>query len=122
METVFFGLRERKKSLEEIFYEMLLTQEIIYHSASTNIIFKENPDQNALFLRVLPWARETIGLSARFCLCIKIFRRILTENAQQYVALQEGFLGDRIGDARIFGAVRAENKSKNLFFAESRQK
>ena len=43
-----FGLRERKKSLEEIFYEMLLTQEIIYHSASTNIIFKENPDQNAL--------------------------------------------------------------------------
>ena len=24
--------------------------------------------------------------------------------------------------ARIFGAVRAENKSKNLFFAESRQK
>ena len=38
----------RKKSLEEIFYEMLLTQEKIYHSASTNIIFKENPDQNAL--------------------------------------------------------------------------
>ena len=46
----------------EIFYEMLLTQEIIYHSASTNIIFKENPDQNA----------------------------------QQYVALQEGFNGDRL--------------------------
>ena len=44
----WFGLRERKKSLEEIFYEMLLTQEIIYHSASTNIIFKENPKQNAL--------------------------------------------------------------------------
>ena len=60
----------------------------------------KNPKQNALFLRVLPWARETIGLSARFCLCIKIFRRILTENAQQYVALQEGFIGDRIGDAR----------------------
>ena len=40
---------------------------------------------------MLPWARETIGLSARFCLCIKIFRRILTENAQQYVALLEGF-------------------------------
>ena len=48
--------------------------------------------------------------------------KISTENAQQYVALQEGFLGDRIGDARIFGAVRAENKSKNLFFAESREK
>ena len=44
--------------------------------------------------------RETIGLSARFCLCIKIFRRILTENAQQYVALQEGFIMDRIVDAR----------------------
>ena len=43
---------------------------------------------------------ETIGLSARFCLCIKIFRRILTENAQQYVALQEGFIMDRIVDAR----------------------
>ena len=53
-------------------------------------------DYNALFLRVLPWARETIGLSARFCLCIKIFRRILTENAQQYVALLEGFIMDRL--------------------------
>ena len=59
-------------------------------------MFKENPDQNALFLRVLPWARETIGLSARFCLCIKIFRRILTETAQHYVALLEGFIGDRL--------------------------
>ena len=29
-----------------------------------------------------------------------IFRRILTENAQQYVALQEGFIMDRIVDAR----------------------
>ena len=82
--------------MEEIFVEMLLTQEII----NFTIIFKENPDQNALFLRVLPWARETIGLSARFCLCIKIFRRILTENAQQYVALWEGFIMDRIIDAR----------------------
>ena len=53
-------------------------------------------DYNALFLRVLPWARETIGLSARFCLCIKIFRRILTENAQQYVALWEGLIMDRL--------------------------
>ena len=32
----------RKKSLEEIFVEMLLTQEIIYHSASTNKIFNKN--------------------------------------------------------------------------------
>ena len=83
----WFGLRERKKSLGEIFYEMLLTQEIIYHSASTNIIFKENPDQNAL----------------------------------EYLAFGENFIMDRL-TARIFGAVRAENKSKNLFFAESRQK
>ena len=28
--------------------EEVASQEIIYHSASTNIIFKENPDQNAL--------------------------------------------------------------------------
>ena len=35
----FLGLRERKKSLVEIFVKMLLTQEIIYHSASINIIF-----------------------------------------------------------------------------------
>ena len=53
---------------------------------------------------------------------IKSLTKIFDQNAQQYVALQEGFLGDRIGDARIFGAVRAENKSKNLFFAESREK
>ena len=39
-------------------------------------------DQNALFLRVLPWARETIGLSARFCLCIKIFRIIFIQVSQ----------------------------------------
>ena len=36
--------------LEEIFVKMLLTQEII----NFTIILKENPDQNALFLRVLP--------------------------------------------------------------------
>ena len=59
---------------------------------------------------MLPWARETIELSARFCLCIKIFRRILTENAQQYVASGEGFFGDRIGDARHLN----ENLEKNL--------
>ncbi len=34
----------------------------------------------------------------------------------------EDFIMDRIGDAQIFGAVRAENKFKNLFFAESREK
>ena len=40
----------------------------------------------------------------------------------EYLALGEDFIMDRIGDAQIFGAVRAENKSKNLFFAESREK
>ena len=58
---------------------------------------------------MLPWARETIGLSARFCLCIKIFRRILTENAQQYVALQEEFLGDRLAARHL-----NENLENNL--------
>ena len=43
-------------------------------------IFKKILTENALFLRVLPWARETIELSARFCLCIKIFRRIFNQN------------------------------------------
>ena len=36
-------------------------------------------------------------------------------------AFGDEFIMDRL-TARIFGAVRAENKSKNLFFAESRQK
>ena len=52
----------------------------------------------------------------------KSLTKILTENAQQYVASIDEFNLDRIGDARIFGAARAENKSKNLFFAESQQK
>ena len=30
----------------------------------------------------------------------KIFKSNLDYNAQQYVTLQEGFIGDRIGDAR----------------------
>ena len=34
---------------------------------------------------------------------------------------RRGFMGIAL-QARIFGAVRAENKSKNLFFAESREK
>ena len=97
--------------LEEMFFKMLLRKKycgftVYLQTKSLTKIF----DYNALFLRVLPWARETIGLSARFCLCIKIFRRIQTENAQQYVALLEGFLGDRIGDARNLN----ENLKENL--------
>ena len=48
--------------------------------------------------------------------------KIITENALEYLASWDDLKMDRIGDARIFGAVRAENKSKNLFFAESREK
>ena len=46
----------------------------------------------------------------------------LTENTLEYLASGDDLRMDRIVDARIFGAVRAENKSKNLFFAESREK
>ena len=52
----------------------------------------------------------------------KIFNYNPDENALEFLALGEDFIMDRIGDTQIFGAVRAENKSKNLFFAESRQK
>ena len=48
--------------------------------------------------------------------------KISDQNALEYLALWVRFVMDRIIDARIFGAARAENKSKNLFFAESRQK
>ena len=51
-----------------------------------------------------------------------IFNKNPNQNALEYLAFGKGFIMDRIGDARIFGAVRAENKSKKLFFAESRQK
>ncbi len=53
---------------------------------------------------------------------LKSLIKILDQNALEYLASEKGFILDRIRDARIFGAVRAENKSKKLFFAESRQK
>ena len=53
---------------------------------------------------------------------IKSLTKILDQNALEFLAFGNGFILDRIGDARIFGAARAENKSKNLFFAESREK
>ena len=40
----------------------------------------------------------------------KIFKKILTENALEYLAFREGFLGDRIGDARNLN----ENLENNL--------
>ena len=52
----------------------------------------------------------------------EINRREFTLLRRRTLASGENFIMDRIGDARIFGAARAENKSKNLFFAESRQK
>ena len=45
--------------------------------------------------------------------------KISDQNALEYLALWVRFVMDRIIDARIFGAARAENKSKKLFFAES---
>ena len=40
----------------------------------------------------------------------KSLTKIFDQNTQQYVALQEGFLGDRIGDARNLN----ENLKENL--------
>ena len=41
--------------------------------------------------------------------------KISTENAQQYVALQEEFLGDRILDARNLNDNLKENLENNLY-------
>ena len=41
---------------------------------------------------------------------LKSLNKILTENAQQYVALWEDLIGDRIGDARHLN----KNLEKNL--------
>ena len=45
--------------------------------------------------------------------------KISDQNALEYLDSGKNFIMDRIGDTRIFGAARAENKSKNLFFAEA---
>ena len=79
-----------KKSLEEIFNEiwpLARNQSSDHRNLYGNIIFNENPYENAL----------------------------------KFLASGKGFYGVAL-QARIFGAVRAENKSKNLFFAESREK
>ena len=52
---------------------------------------------------------------------IKSLTKIIDQNALEFLALWRDLLGIAL-QARIFGAVRAENKSKNLFFAESWQK
>ena len=39
---------------------------------------------------------------------IKSLTKIIDQNALEFLAFGEGFILDRIGDARIFGAVRAE--------------
>ena len=41
--------------------------------------------------------------------------KISTENTQQYVALQEGFIGDRIRDARNLNDNLKENLENNLY-------
>ena len=73
-------MRERKKSLEEIFNE------------------------------IWPLARNN-----------NLQIKILDQNALKFLASGKGFYGDRLTGSN-FGAARAENKSKNLFFAESREK
>ena len=45
---------------------------------------------------------------------LKSLIKILDQNALEYLASEKGFILDRIRDARIFGAVRAENKSKKI--------
>ena len=65
----------RKKSLEEIFYEMLLRKKYCGF---------------AVYLQ------------------IKSLTKIIDQNALEFLAFGEGFILDRIGDARIFGAVRVE--------------
>ena len=62
-----------------------------------------------------------IGIYTEFIQKYNLQRKSLRECAR-IPRFWEEFVMDRIGDARIFGAVRAENKSKNLYFAESREK
>ena len=73
-----------------------------------------------IFKKKWPMARNQSIIQVGWKQNLKI--KILTENTLEYLAFGKGFIWDRIGDARIFGAARAENKSQNLFFAESRQK
>ena len=65
----------RKKSLEEIFYEMLLRKKYCGF---------------AVYLQ------------------IKSLTIIFDQNTLEFLAFGEGFIGDRIGDARIFGVAKTE--------------
>ena len=67
----------------------------------------------SLRLEILEEIFYEMLLRKKYCgfavyLQIKSLTIIFDENTQQYVALQEGFLGDRIGDARIFGVAKTE--------------
>ena len=63
-----------------------------------------------IFNKIWPEARNQSSDLRRNLYGNKIFKQNPYQNAQQYVALQEGFLGDRIGDARNLN----ENLENNL--------
>ena len=69
----------------------------------------------SLRLEILEEIFYEMLLRKKYCgfavyLQIKSLTKIFDQNTQQYVALQEGFLGDRIGDARNLN----ENLKENL--------
>ena len=76
----------------------------------------------SFFAKQLKSTDRTDDTDSSLRFLFNILVKTSTENAREHLASGENFIMDRIGDARIFGAARAENKSQNLFFAESRQK
>ena len=69
----------------------------------------------SLWLEILEEIFYEMLLRKKYCgfavyLQIKSLTKIFDQNTQQYVALQEGFLGDRIGDVRNLN----ENLKENL--------
>ena len=53
-----------------------------------------------IFNKIWPEARNQSSDLRRNLYGNKIFKKILTENALEYLASGKGFIGDRIGDAR----------------------
>ena len=51
-------------------------------------------------IKIWPMARNQSSDLRRNLYGNKIFKKILTENALEYLAFGKGFIGDRIGDAR----------------------
>ena len=53
-----------------------------------------------IFNKIWPEARNQSSDLRRNLYGNKIFKKILTENALEFLAFGKGFIGDRIGDAR----------------------